>query len=45
MWPKPDWLKTSADHADELPFLFGGPLIREDLEKNGMWKSKLMILL
>lgn len=28
-WPNPDWLKVSADHTDELPFVFGLPFIPE----------------
>jgi len=38
-WSMPDWLKTSADHMDEIPFVFGGPLIRRDMEKNNTWQS------
>jgi len=44
LWSMPDWLKTSADHADELPFMFGGPLIKKDMEKNDIWKSKALVL-
>jgi len=38
MGTPPDWLKSSADHGDELPFVFGGPLIRESVAKNDIWK-------
>jgi len=38
MGTPPDWLKSSADHGDELPFMFGGPLIRESVANNDIWK-------
>ncbi|KAF6027323.1 CES5A [Bugula neritina] len=40
-WSMPDWLKISADHMDEIPFVFGGSLIRRDMEKNNTWQRIL----
>jgi len=45
LWSMPDWLKTSADHGDEIPFMFGCTLIKKDMEKNDIWKSKAPVIL
>lgn len=37
MWTMPDWLKRSADHGDELFFLFGAAWLRTGLEKGQIW--------
>ena len=47
LWNIPDWLKKKADHADELPFVFGLGSILTELEqtKSSLWEGKLSCLL
>ena len=40
--PKPDWLRRSADHAEELPLVFGGPLLARENNSN-VWLGKHQI--
>lgn len=30
LWPSVDWIKTSADHFDEVPYVFGAPFLTAD---------------
>ena len=41
LWCMPGWLKTKADHADELPFVFGVGTIVKELgnKKDSVWKG------
>ena len=41
LWPAPNWLKYSANHGDDLPFVFGSPYINEDGASSDLWSSEL----
>ncbi|KAF6017038.1 CES2 [Bugula neritina] len=38
LWTLPDWLKVSADHGDEVAFVFGGSLIKEAAKTDPLWR-------
>ena len=38
MFNSPSWLKVSATHVDELPFLFGAAFLKE--ESSPIWEGK-----
>jgi len=44
LWTLPDWLKVSADHGDEVAFVFGGSLIKEAAKTDPLWESGSLIL-
>jgi len=44
LWTLPDWLKVSADHGDEVAFVFGGSYIKEAAKINPFWDSEYLIL-
>ena len=37
--PIPDYLRSSANHGDDLPFVFGAPFMSDDGESE-LWKGK-----
>lgn len=39
LWSMQEWLKTSADHGDDLPFLFGAAWLRTGLETGQIWRG------
>ena len=40
-WTAPRWLKTKADHSDELAFVFGGTFIKTGKVKlDKLWHSE-----
>ncbi|KAF6023162.1 ces3 [Bugula neritina] len=41
LWTLPDWLKVSADHGDEVAFVFGGSLIKEAAKTDPLWENIL----
>jgi len=43
LWTIPDWLKVSADHGDEVAFVFGGSLIKEAAKTDPLWESESLI--
>jgi len=39
LWTVPDWLKTQADHGDELAFVFGATLFKSGrAKKDDLWE-------
>lgn len=41
VWSLPDWLKTGADHGDEVPFVFGTTYFKSGkVRKDELWESK-----
>ena len=43
LWPKPDWAESTADHADEMLFMFGPAFLWED-EQASLWAGKCLTL-
>lgn len=39
----PNWLKRSAAHYDDIPFLFGAAFLEE--ESSPIWKGKILFIL
>ena len=45
-WTAPRWLKTKADHSDELAFVFGGTFIKTGKVKlDKLWHSECFLSL
>ena len=40
LWSVPDWLRTTADHGDEITFVFGYPLYIPEMKRNKIWDGK-----